>query len=171
MRRFTTNALPTLSPIGQQRRQAAGGGDPQMVSTNPANAHAPAHLSSAVGGGGSTALYGRAQGKNLHTIDGGLGRTAELLEGSEPSPNEAGKQRYLHEEGKVGAVGQHLPQSSDAELGCRECLLHTDTDRILFGLTLDDQSNLLNRPTPVSNETICRMFSIYVCADSAAVRT
>lgn len=23
-RRFTTNALPTLSPIGQQRRQAAG---------------------------------------------------------------------------------------------------------------------------------------------------
>lgn len=30
-RRFTTNALPTLSPIGQQRRQAAG--DTQMVST------------------------------------------------------------------------------------------------------------------------------------------
>ena len=29
-RRFTTNALPTLSPIGQQRRQAAG--DTQMVS-------------------------------------------------------------------------------------------------------------------------------------------
>jgi hypothetical protein len=30
-RRFTTNALPTLSPIGQQRRQAAG--EPQVVST------------------------------------------------------------------------------------------------------------------------------------------
>ena len=30
-RRFTTNALPTLSPIGQQRLQAAGG-DNAMVS-------------------------------------------------------------------------------------------------------------------------------------------
>lgn len=29
-RRFTTNTVPTLSPIGQQRRQAAG--DVQMVS-------------------------------------------------------------------------------------------------------------------------------------------
>ena len=30
-RRFTMNALPTLSPIGQQRRQAAG--ETQLVST------------------------------------------------------------------------------------------------------------------------------------------
>lgn len=32
-RRFTTNTVPTLSPIGQQRRQAAGAGDAQMVSS------------------------------------------------------------------------------------------------------------------------------------------
>jgi hypothetical protein len=38
-RRFTTNALPTLSPIGQQRRQAAG--EPQVVST-------PFHLAGVV---------------------------------------------------------------------------------------------------------------------------
>lgn len=69
MRRFTTNALPTLSPIGQQRRQAAGGGDAQMVSTYFVEAHAPAYLSPSTGDGdGNTVWHGSSTSSIGHDI-------------------------------------------------------------------------------------------------------
>lgn len=151
VRRFTTNALPTLSPIGQQRRQAAG--DTQMVSTFPL--HAQAHLGLAAGGGGTA--FG---GGNMNiTGIGGENDQAGLrllVMASEPSPGGGAEMRRLRGKGKVGAVGEERAKLNNAEARSRRGLLHANNDLALFWLTSDDQSVLLNRATPVSlSSTLC----------------
>lgn len=137
VRRFTTNSLSTLSPIGQQRRQAAG--DTNMVSTSPLHTQAPAHLDLAAGGGGGTALYDSIMDGGDFSKRGGIGGLGELLWGSEPSPHSGhgSASRFVDKKGKAGAVGEGRPQSSDAEARWGKDLLCANNDRILFGLTPD----------------------------------
>ena len=112
MRRFTTNALPTLSPIGQQRRHAAG--DNHLVS--PFSRYA--HFERSAGGGMDS-------GDEIEVEDRLVG-IRELVDASEPSPGlvsrgNAGKggasRASTHKRGKscCGAIGEGRPKSSDGD--------------------------------------------------------
>ena len=158
MRRFTTNALPTLSPIGQQRRQAAG--DTHMVSPN--QKHCTAQLGSVVGGRG---MGSNANGtSNTDTCDEtdstGL---RNLVLASLPSPGGESSATDLYGKGKAGAIGEERARIMQGREEPRKCLLHANNEAKLRGLiAVDEKSTLLNRPTPVS-PLVLPIYFLYLC--------
>ena len=115
-RRFTTNALPTLSPIGQQRRQAAG--DTQMVSPDYVTRLHEEHKAGKEDG--EMVLAGGREGDGYL-----LGGLQDLLADSEPSPGPTKRHGITimvngvpigtpHRRGKSlwGAIGDGRPRSS-----------------------------------------------------------
>ncbi|KAK5172601.1 uncharacterized protein LTR77_002721 [Saxophila tyrrhenica] len=96
-RRFTTNGLPTLSPIGQQRLQAAG--DTQMVSDRFS---LPDNGQEAVGD------VAEAVARIVHSH--AMGKVADLIMGSEPSPGLVGDWHGGQSERKIRQVEALLEQ-------------------------------------------------------------
>ena len=159
-RRFTTNALPSLSPIGQQRRQAAG--ESQVVSTilfQQRYGRQPQRIKQnrkvEAGGTGNGYTYG-------------LARIRELLVDSEPSPGiaEALKKglvrsdfgvRVYHRRGTScrGVISDGRPTTMDGTENCgglkKAFLLSCNNDLIVYELTNDGKpSGAYNRVAPVS---------------------
>lgn len=155
MRRFTTNALPMLSPIGQQRRQAAG--DTNMVSTNVPLCIASSGM---MAGGGCTGQVGE-HGKG--TTIGNQGSSAgirDLIASSEPSPGRGDRSEASAGKDKTGAVGQERSQWNGTETAGLDPILSNDHVP-LCRLTLS-QSGLLNRTTPVSCPLVWSNHAVFV---------
>lgn len=159
-RRFTMNALPTLSPIGQQRRQAAG--EVQMVSPFPlARKHRTRHA-------------GR-QGREREVGRNGFGKTygiegiEERLVGSELRPvllKAVGRGTVSngavvgigHRRGKRcwEAIGDGRPNLAKDIESVRErergiCALSANGDLVVFWLTSGGKpTGTYSRVTPVS---------------------
>lgn len=173
MRRFTTNALPTLSPIGQQRRQAAG--DPQMVSTI-----SPLQLD----GGQQVSVKNETTG--VQANGNGYGYTFTALGGllidSEPPP---GMSKFpnidsvynstgfgiLHRRGKScwRAIGDGRSRLSDEDEYTRTeneggSLLFSTNDVHVYLLTHQDKpTGAYSRVPPVS---LLSFFSVHVAGPS-----
>ena len=156
------NALPTLSPIGQQRRQAAG--DAQMVSTI-SYMHKHMHSGQQV-----DRQHGEhEEGSKANGKTHGFGDIKELLIDSEASPGmvrSAGVGMVKggagvgvpnkHGKSCWGAIGDRKPNqtqsiSSGREMDRESYALGTNGNLIIFWLTADGKpTGAYNRVTPVS---------------------
>ena len=147
MRRFTTNSLTMLSPIGQQRRQAAG--DTQTVSTNPMPVLALAHFDMAKEDGASalSSIGIGGIGSSSGFVLGGIG---ELKRGVEPFQQLGERSQSGVGQDNSGAVRGGQPPNNDAQSRVGFSMLKDINNPMLFGLTVEYQSNLLNRAPPVS---------------------
>jgi len=132
MRRFTTNALPTLSPIGQQRRQAAG--DTQAVSNFPIRCAAS---QGGQAGGDDCEEAGIAGGNFGKTYIS----TSTESERKERSDNDTGR--------SVATAQITRGLNLVAKRSLRDCK-NLEVNIKLPKLTAFNQSALLNRATPVS---------------------
>lgn len=132
MRRFTTNALPTLSPIGQQRRQAAG--ETQAVSTIPIRCAAK---QGGQAGGGDREEAGIASDISGKTYVA----TSTASERKERSDNDTGR--------SVATAQIARALNLVAKRSLRDCK-NLEVNIKLPKLTAFNQSGLLNRATPVS---------------------
>ena len=162
-RRFTMNALPTLSPIGQQRRQAAG--ESQAVSLNftlteDGDKHRSTLHSNSNGNG--TGIGART------SVGDGLSETGALLVGSEPSPGmkakgkiESGREvgaqsgtEHKRGNGRWGSIGDGrlVANTNVAGEGFGEIRpLGPDDTLIVNWLTPDGKPAAVSRVGPVSS--------------------
>lgn len=163
-RRFTMNALPTLSPIGQQRRQAAGDGQmvSQISSTQKPMAqhnHTHTHKQHAEE---EVEKHGDMQKYETKSIE-------ELLMGSEPSPSllkgsgkamvsSSGKIRVVHKRGKScwRAIGDGRPEPNESTENGQEtksgyCAIDPHGELVVFWLTPGGKpTGTYSRVAPVS---------------------
>ena len=165
-RRFTTNALPSLMPIGQQRRQAVG--DTQLVSTS-SGVQRIKHFQHADSGKGENDDGDRPlSGKRICVLKDATG-IGELVAASESSPGlivnsdhdpKVQEQRSRgHRRGKScwGAIGDGRPASnSDSEEKIVVLQAENDGSYTIHWLTAGGKpTGFQTRVAPVSTSFHC----------------